>query len=379
MKKTTPSSLMTKSDLASLFERVASILEAGRGRVLRTINHETVLAYWLIGREIVQALQGGEARAQYGDVLIADLSKRLTEHFGAGFSAANLKNFRQFYLAYSDRAVSIDYPMGSQSEAPKGFSPISYPTGSESPSGFHPDLSWSHYRALMRVENIVARRFYETEAVQSHWSRRDLERQIGSLFYERLLASTDKTAMLEGVRKEAIPLNPLDMLKDPYVLEFLDLPNVPQLQESQLEQAIIDKLQHFLLELGRGFSFVARQKRMRFDDKDFYVDLVFYNYLLKCFVLIDLKIGELSHQDIGQMDGYVRMYEAHAKVEGDNPTIGLILCSEKNAAVARYSILNDSQQLFAAKYQFTLPSEEELQREILRERALIENQMESET
>ena len=370
---------MTKSDLASLFERVASILEAGRGRVLRTINHETVLAYWLIGREIVQALQGGEARAQYGDVLIADLSKRLTEHFGAGFSAANLKNFRQFYLAYSDRAVSIDYPMGSQSEAPKGFSPISYPTGSESPSGFHPDLSWSHYRALMRVENIVARRFYETEAVQSHWSRRDLERQIGSLFYERLLASTDKTAMLEGVRKEAIPLNPLDMLKDPYVLEFLDLPNVPQLQESQLEQAIIDKLQHFLLELGRGFSFVARQKRMRFDDKDFYVDLVFYNYLLKCFVLIDLKIGELSHQDIGQMDGYVRMYEAHAKVEGDNPTIGLILCSEKNAAVARYSILNDSQQLFAAKYQFTLPSEEELQREILRERALIENQMESET
>ena len=379
MKKTTPSSFMTKSDLASLFERVASILEAGRGRVLRTINHETVLAYWLIGREIVQALQGGEARAQYGDVLIADLSKRLTEHFGAGFSAANLKNFRQFYLAYSDRAVSIGSPSGSQLAVSDGLNPISYPTGSESPSGFHPDLSWSHYRALMRVENIVARRFYETEAVQSHWSRRDLERQIGSLFYERLLASTDKTSMLEGVRKEAIPLNPLDMLKDPYVLEFLDLPNVPQLQESQLEQAIIDKLQHFLLELGRGFSFVARQKRMRFDDKDFYVDLVFYNYLLKCFVLIDLKIGELSHQDIGQMDGYVRMYEAHAKVEGDNPTIGLILCSEKNAAVARYSILNDSQQLFAAKYQFTLPSEEELQREILRERALIENQMESET
>lgn len=255
-----------------------------------------------------------------------------------------------------------------------GFDPISYPMGSESPSGFHPNLSWSHYRALMRVENSAARQFYETEAVQSNWSRRDLERQIGSLFYERLLASADKTAMLEGIRQEAIPLNPLDMLKDPYVLEFLDLPSVPQLQECQLEQAIIDKLQHFLLELGRGFSFVARQKRMRFDDKDFYVDLVFYNYLLKCFVLIDLKIGELSHQDIGQMDGYVRMYEAHAKVEGDNPTIGLILCSEKNAAIARYSVLSDSQQLFATKYQFTLPSEDELQREILRERALIENQ-----
>ena len=166
------------------------------------------------------------------------------------------------------------------------------------------------------------------------------------------------------------------MLKDPYVLEFLDLPNVPQLKENQLEQAIINKLQQFLLELGRGFSFVARQKRMRFDHRDFYVDLVFYNYLLKCFVLIDLKIGELTHQDIGQMDGYVRMYESHAKVEGDNPTIGLILCSEKNAAVARYSVLNDSQQLFASKDQFTLPSEDELQREILRERALIENQLE---
>lgn len=377
MKKSTTPSLSTNSEVASLFERVAGILESGRGRALRTINHETVLAYWQIGREIVQALQGGEARAQYGNALITALSKRLTEHYGAGFSAANLKNFRQFYLAYSGRIVPISHPSGSQLTASDGANTISYPAGSESPPGFHPNLSWSHYRALMRVEDISARQFYETEAVQSNWSRRDLERQIGSLFYERLLASTDKTAMLEGVRHEAMPLNPLDMLKDPYVLEFLDLPNVPQLQESQLEQAIIDKLQHFLLELGRGFSFVARQKRMRFDDKDFYVDLVFYNYLLKCFVLIDLKIGELSHQDIGQMDGYVRMYEAHAKVEGDNPTIGLILCSEKNAAVARYSVLNDSQQLFAAKYQFTLPSEDELQREILRERALIENQLES--
>ncbi len=377
MKKTTPPSPTTNSDVSSLFERVAGILESGRGRVLHTINHETVLAYWLIGREIIQALQGGEARAQYGNALIADLSKRLTERYGAGFSVVNLKNFRQFYLTYSDRAVSIGSPSGSQLAVSDGLNPISSPVGSESPSVFHPNLSWSHYRALMRVENIAARQFYEREAIESHWSRRDLERQIGSLFYERLMGSTDKVAMLEGVRQEVMPINPMDMLKDPYVLEFLDLPNVPQLQESQLEQAIIDKLQHFLLELGRGFSFVARQKRMRFDDKDFYVDLVFYNYLLKCFVLIDLKIGELSHQDIGQMDGYVRMYEAHAKVEGDNPTIGLILCSEKNAAVARYSVLNDSQQLFAAKYQFTLPSEEELQREILRERSLIENQMES--
>ena len=182
--------------------------------------------------------------------------------------------------------------------------------------------------------------------------------------------------MLESV-KSTSPLSPSDILKDPYVLEFLDLPDAPQLQESQLEQAIINKLQYFLLGLGKGFSFVARQKRVRFEDKDFYVDLVFYNYLLKCFVLIDLKMGELTHQDIGQMDGYVCMYEAHAKIDGDNPTTRLILCSEKNEAVARYSVLNESQQLFASKYRFTLPSEEELQREIKREPALIENQQDS--
>lgn len=339
-----------------LFDRVASIVDSAQSRVLRSVNQETVMAYWLVGREIVQELQGGKARAQYGKTLIIDLSERLTQRYGAGFSEANLKNFRQFHLAYPAK---------------------SHPLGSESLADFHPSLSWSHYRALMRVENAAAREFYETEAVQANWSRRDLERQIGSLFYERLLASTDKAAMLASARQGMSPLHALDVLKDPYVLEFLDLPQVPQLHENQLEQAIIDKLQHFLLELGRGFSFVARQKRMRFDDKDFYVDLVFYNYLIKCFVLIDLKIGELTHQDIGQMDGYVRMYEAHSKVDGDNPTIGLILCSEKNAAVARYSVLSESQQLFAAKYQFTLPSEDDLQREVQRERALIENQLES--
>ncbi len=368
------SSLLASGEMAALFDRVASILESARGRVLRTVNHETVTTYWLIGREIVQVLQGGEARAQYGNALIADLSKRLIERYGTGYSAANLKNFRQFYQTYSERAVSIRHPSGSQWAVSDALNPISYPAGSESLPGFYPNLSWSHYRALMRVESSAARQFYETEAAQGNWSRRDLERQIGSLFYERLLASTDQAAMRESVNHEPTPLTPLDMLKDPYVLEFLDLPQVPQLHEHQLEQAIIGKLQHFLLELGRGFSFVARQKRLRFDDKDFYVDLVFYNYLLKCFVLIDLKIGELTHQDIGQMDGYVRMYEAHARVEGDNPTIGLILCSEKNAAVAHYSVLQDSQQLFAAKYRFTLPSEAELQREIERERALIENQ-----
>jgi predicted nuclease of restriction endonuclease-like (RecB) superfamily len=357
MKTTSSPDTLSLGADTSLFQRIAGLVDAARGRVVRTVNQETVTTYWLIGREIVQALQGGHTRAQYGNNLIEELSAQLTQNYGNGYSVANLKSFRQFYAAYADRPE-----------------PISYPAGSLLPStpSFHPNLSWSHYRALMRIDNPTARKFYETEAVQANWSRRDLERQIGSLFYERLQASTDQSAMLGSARQTPAPLQAMDVLKDPYVLEFLNLPLVPQLQESQLEQAIIDQLQSFLLELGRGFSFVARQKRMRFDDKDFYVDLVFYNYLLKCFVLIDLKIGELTHQDIGQMDGYVRMYEAHSKVEGDNPTIGLILCSEKNAAVARYSVLSESQQLFAAKYQFTLPTVEALQKEIERERAMVE-------
>jgi predicted nuclease of restriction endonuclease-like (RecB) superfamily len=248
-------------------------------------------------------------------------------------------------------------------------------TGRCEPSGksFHPNLSWSHCRALMRVKNIAARNFYESEVVQCGWNKRELERQINSLYYERLLVSKDKQGMLEVTRagKINLPL-PIDLLKDPYVLEFLDLPDVPRLHESHLEEAIINNLQAFLLELGKGFSFVARQKRIRFGDKDFYVDLVFYNYLLKCFLLIDLKIGDLTHQDIGQMDGYVRMYEEQYKINGDNPTIGLVLCSEKNAAIAHYSILNESKQLFASKYMLYLPSEEELARELERERSLIE-------
>jgi predicted nuclease of restriction endonuclease-like (RecB) superfamily len=364
---------------ADLFGRIAGIIDSAHARVVRTVNQETVAAYWLIGREIVQALQGGESRAAYGKRLLEDLSTQLGLRYGKGFSTTNLWYFRQFYLAYATSELKIVQPVGGQNDPITAPPEILHPPGGEliNQPDFHPSLSWSHYRALMRVENHTARQFYETEAVQANWSRRDLERQISSLFYERLQASRDKTAMLADVRQTSTPLQALDVLKDPYVLEFLNVPQLPQLQENQLEQAIINKLLHFLLELGRGFSFVARQKRMRFDDKDFYVDMVFYNYLLKCFVLIDLKIGELTHQDIGQMDGYVRMYEAHSKVEGDNPTIGLILCSEKNAAVARYSVLSDSQQLFAAKYQFTLPTEADLQREIERERALIEDELKS--
>ena len=344
--------LQTTDDLLG---RIASILDAARSQVVRAINHATVSAYWHVGREVVEALQQGDERAAYGKALIERLAQQLTDRYGKGFSATNLGYFRQFYLAYRDR--------------------IPHPVGGESPPTFHPNLSWSHYRALMRVTDADARRFYETEAVRANWSRRDLERQINSLYHQRLLASADKNDILQSQRQPEKALRPVDVLKDPYVLEFLDLPSAPQLHESQLEDAIITRLQQFLLELGRGFSFIARQQRLRFGDKDFYVDLVFYNYVLKCIVLVDLKIGELTHQDIGQMDGYVRLYEEQHRLDGDNPTIGLILCSEKNEAVARYSVLHESQQLFASRYRFTLPSEEELQRELQRERALIENQM----
>ena len=298
------------------------------------------------------------------------------------FSVPNLRNFRQFYVMFQERKPDIHYPSGSKLAPGQKR----YPLGSEldilekgtakkgiSLKGFHPNLSWSHCRALMRVEDKKARNFYEIETIACGWSKRQLERQIHSLFYERLLVSKDKQKMLLESRAEGDgSLTPLDVLKDPYVLEFLDLPDSAKIHESDLEQAIIDKLQNFLLELGKGFSFVARQKRMRFGDEDFYVDLVFYNFILKCFVLIDLKIGKLTHQDIGQMDGYVRMYEEYGKVEGDNPTIGLILCSEKNEAIARYSVLNDSKQLFASKYMLYLPTEEDLERELERERRMIE-------
>ncbi len=353
----------------TLFDRVAVILEQARGNVVRAVNSNMVLANWLIGREIVQELQGGEERAEYGKKVIEDLSARLTERFGPGYSVTNLWYFKQFYLAYADRC-RIPHPSGGELPAIQ----ISYPTGTELPQGFSSQLSWSHYRALMRVENIGAREFYEREAIECGWSKTQLERQIHSFYYDRIIANRGEQGLLtEG--RERLPgecVSPSHVLKSPMVLEFLGLPDPPELHESKLEQAIIDNLQHFLLELGKGFSFVARQKRIRFDDDDFYIDLVFYNYVLKCFLLIDLKMGKLTHGDVGQMDGYIRLYEDQFKIPGDNPTIGLLLCADKSAAVAKYSILNENKHIFASKYLPNLPSEEQLRREIARERRLIE-------
>lgn len=366
----------------ALFERVVSILEQARGNVVRAVNTNMVLAYWLIGREIVEALQGGEKRAAYGKKVVEELSARLTERFGQGFSAQTLWKFRLFYQAYSNR-TSILSPAGIEFEDAGKLSPlgtelalpsIRRPPGAESPQGFSPQLTWSHYRALMRVDNVAARDFYEREAVAGAWDKRTLERQIQSFYYERMLKSRKPEKMLAEGRQLTVAAAPAaEALKHPYVLEFLGLPDRAAFHESDLERAIITHLQRFLLELGSGFAFVARQKHIRIEEQDRYIDLVFYHCRLKFYLLIDLKVGELAHADVGQMDGYVRMHDGLFAAPDDNPTIGLILCTEKNETVARYSVLNDRKQIFASKYMLCLPTEEQLRREIERERRLIES------
>ena len=382
-----------------LFDRVVSILEQARRNVVSAVNTNMVLANWLIGREIVEEIQRGKGRAKYGEKVIENLSARLTARYGKGFSVPNLKNFRQFYQAYPERFSSIGYPMGSQSSDTTNFSPMgremaSYqiscppgtelvattkgsPVGSQTVQGFSPQLSWSHYRALMHLENREARDFYEREAISGGWDKRTLERQIQSYYYERLLKSRKPGKMLTEGRRLPVPAIPAaDELKNPYVLEFLGLPDVAAFHESDLEQAIISHLQRFLLELGNGFAFVARQKHIRMGEQDRYIDLVFYHCRLKFYLLIDLKVGELTHADVGQMDGYVRMYDDLFVAPDDNPTIGLILCTEKNETVARYSVLNDRKQIFASKYMLYLPTEEQLRLEIEKERSLIEQSRE---
>jgi predicted nuclease of restriction endonuclease-like (RecB) superfamily len=365
-----------------LFDRVVSILEQAHGNVVRAVNANMVMAYWLIGREIVQELQGGEERAKYGKQVLDVLSTRLTRQYGKGFSVTNLKYFRLFYQAYPSR-LAIRHPIGDElknidKSFPSGseytIPQVASSMGGELVQGFAPQLSWSHYRALMRVQDENVRNFYEQETIECGWSKTQLERQIQTQYYERIIANRGKQGLLPANRERLVgeAMHPAHILKSPMVLEFLGLPDSPLLHESRLEQAIIDNLQAFLLELGKGFSFVARQKQIRFDDEDFYVDLVFYNFILKCFLLIDLKIGKLSHRDVGQMDGYVRLYEDRFKVSGDNPTIGLILCSDKSEAVAKYSVLQEGKQIFAAKYLQFLPTEEQLKIEIERERILIE-------
>jgi predicted nuclease of restriction endonuclease-like (RecB) superfamily len=377
-----------------LYREIHSVLEAARSSAYRAVNTVMVLAYWQVGRLIVEHEQGGKRRATYGAAVLEDLSRRLTMEFGRGFDGRNLRYMRQFYMAFpihhalrdesapQEKVNALRSKSGGASKRNALRSklpdfPIQDAASLDSDQvnatqSLRPELSWTHYRLLLGIEDQVAREWYMREAVDQHWSTRQLERQISVLYYERLLASRRKAP----VRKEAVTklskVEPEQFIRDPYVLEFLDLKDYPALRESAVEQAIIDNLQAFLLELGKGFSFVARQKRLRFEEEAFYVDLVFYNYLLKCFVLVDLKVGKLTHQDIGQMESYVRMFDAHARPEGDIPTIGLILCSRKNEAIAKYSVLSEARQIFAAKYVKVLPTERELTCEMERERRLID-------
>lgn len=350
-----------------LFQKVVTILEKAKLNVVQSVNTNMVIAYWLIGREIVLEIQAGDKRAEYGENIIENLSNSLNKKYGSGFSATNLGYFRQFYLVFQDRD-KIYHPTGGKSSN----NLIHYPLGDEFSLSFNPHLSWSHYRAIMRVKDKNAREFYEKEAAETGWNKRELERQIHSFFYERILKSNQPEKLLSQNSNIDNRIKPEEVLTSPNVLEFLNIPDNPKLYESDLEEAIINNLQMFLLEIGKGFSFVARQKKLQYENKLFFVDLVFYNYYLKCFVLIDLKIGELTNQDIGQIDSYVRMYEDLYKIDGNNPTIGIILCSEKNEAVARYSVLDDNKNIFASKYHLYLPSEKELEAELMKERKLIE-------
>ncbi len=325
-----------------IYNEVAQILREARHTTYKAINFAMVEAYWKIGQKIVQKEQAGEEKAKYGNQLIKMLAAKLTEEFGKGFTKTNLNYMRRFYLTF----------------------PIVH--------ALRDQLTWTHYRILLKVENEKARTFYIEETASNQWSTRTLERQINSFYYERILSSQNQALIKAEADKNAQPIQPEDIIKDPYVLEFLQLKENQTFLEKELEQALIEKLQAFLLELGRGFSFVARQRRITAENEHFYVDLVFYNYVLKCFVLIDLKVGKLTHQDIGQMDFYIRFWEDQFKPEGDNPTIGIILCSEKNETIVKYSILENNQQLFASKYKLYLPSEEELKAELEREKQLIE-------
>ncbi|MEP7126533.1 MAG: PDDEXK nuclease domain-containing protein [Byssovorax sp.] len=367
----------------ALFERIVAILEDARARVVRAVNSEMVLAYWHIGREIVDSVQRGQQRAEYGEAVLATLSAALGRRFGRGFSTANLRYFRLFYQVYADRRPEIHHeardespalPASIHHEARDGSADLARALDRATARAFSSRLSWTHYRVLTKVENAVERLFYEIEADREGWSTTVLERQIHTLLFARLRKSRDKAGVLDLITRGLAVQRPIDMIRDPYVLDFLDLPDAARLHESDVEAAIIEKLQRFLLELGKGFAFIGRQKRLEYEDECFYVDLVFYNCILKCFLLIDLKMGKLTYQDVGQMDSYVRLFDDRYTTDGDNPTIGLILCAEKNQAVARYSVLHDSEQIFAARYVTYLPTVEELERELLRERELIEAQ-----
>src|SRR5690554_1315291 len=326
------------------FSQIVDLLQSARGNVVRTINQTMVTTYFEIGRMNVEEEQGGKERAEYGKQLLKELSKVLTKEFGKGFSVQNLERMRSSYLTYSISSTVLRISKNEKSQIVSAKF----------------DLSWSHYLKLMRIDDENERKFYEIEEAKNNWSVRELERQYDSALYTRLVLSRDKNKVKELSEKGLIIEKPKDAIKDPYILEFIGLPEQSAYSENQLEEEIINKLEHFLLELGNGFTFVARQKRISFDDKHFWIDLVFYNRILKSFVLIDLKIGELKHQDLGQMQMYVNYYDREVRLEDENKTIGIVLCQNKSEAVVEYTLPENNEHIFASRYKTVLPSKEEL-------------------
>lgn len=330
---------------------IKKILKNARQKAYTAVNSVMVEAYWEIGRRIVEEEQNGKERAEYGKEILQNLSKELTEEFGKGYSYRTLREIRQFYLMFSDfekwRTVSAK-------------------------------LTWSHFQKVLRVSDKKARIFYLTEAAENMWSVRTLDRNISTLYYNRIVASIDKKTVEDEMKEKIKSLQTEEFIKNPVVLEFLDLPTNMSYTESQLEKALTDDIQKFMMELGKGFAFVERQQHIRTENSDFYIDLVFYNYILKCFVIVELKTEKLTHQDIGQLDMYIRMYDDLKKQENDNPTIGLLLCTETDRTIIKYSVLNDNKNLFASKYINYLPSEEELINEIERQKTLFESKKNNE-
>ncbi len=318
----------------NFYQDIKDLLQSARNKVYQTINITMTQTYYEIGKRIVEEEQSGETRAEYGKALLKNLSNELIKEFGKGYSEQNLKNMRQFFLTYQKRqTVSSEFK-----------------------------LSWSHYIFLTRIENIDERNFYEIESNENNWSLRELKRQFDTGLFEKLRLSSDKSKVIELSTKGQIIQKVEDIIKDPYVLEFVGLPELSSYSESDLEQKLIDKLEHFLLELGKGFTFVARQKRLTIDEKHFKVDLVFYNRFLKSFVVIDLKIGELKHQDIGQMMMYVNYFDRFEKTEDENSTVGIILCKDKSKTLVELTLPKDNNQIYASKYLTVLPNKEEFRK-----------------
>lgn len=335
------SDVVNPDDVQELYTQVRAIVTAARAQAVRSVNVHMVQAYWKIGQAIVEFEQQGRPRADYGTGLIESLAQKLAAEVGTGFQARNLWWMRDFYQSFPNL------------------------------NALRTELSWTHYRLLLKVDNSHARAFYEQESATQHWSTRELERQITSLYYERAAVSASQETVLSQAHVQAEHYTPQDFIKDPYVLEFLKLKESSALSEADLETALLDHLQEFLLELGKGFAFVSRQQRLTIDGDHFYVDLVFYNRLLRCFVLVDLKVGKLTHQDLGQMQLYVNYYTLEIKEEWENPTLGILLCADKNDAVVNYTLPQGDQQIFASRYRLQLPSEEELVAELRREQELL--------